>query len=131
MSQITEYSINLRPNVISAVSAADTQVLKLLIEAVLDDEGTLYDMLDHYCHDDRGSVSYSSVDIDEDSSTVSQDKAGFLFVTFDEVAHYGCKDINKNDYRECEIGFKINVPAKKITFSVPESSRASYYHGND
>jgi len=126
-----ECSLNLRDNVVSAISANDPEALKLLIQAVMDDEGTLYDMLDHYIRDDRGSVSYSSADICEDSSTLSPDKTGFLIFTFDEVADYGCRDIDKNDYRECEIGFKIDVPSKKVTFSVPESSRESYYHSNE
>ena len=128
---MSTYSIRLSDEVILAIKASDDRILGLLARDVLADKSTLSRLLDHYCQDDLGTVDSGAIEIDEERSSIDEKNSGFLLMCFQEEAYYGCRDMDKSEERECEVGFQINVGEKRIVFSVPESSRPSYFHENE
>lgn len=131
MNVMPSYSICLSAETIAAYKADDEDALSLIISDVQDDEETLSRLLDHYCKDERGGVDSSSVMIDSKMSSLDKGLSGHLMINFQEDAYYGCRDMDVHDDHVCEVPFTVDIAAKTITFSAPESSRPSYYHDNE
>jgi hypothetical protein len=129
---MAEYQIAVTEEMIKSLNLAkDDEVLELICRDVKEDDGTLFRLLDHYCRDERGTVDDSTIEVEPEASVINPDCTGYLTISFMEFAHYGCRDMDVQDYHTAEVPFRIDITNRVIIFTVPDSLKPSHYHNND
>lgn len=97
--------------------AVDSAVEDLLAEIASLDE-MVHDALDGFCRNTRGQPADDSFMLEE--ATKASETTGHIHGTFDEVYHYGCRDMDGSDIIEAIVQFSIDTTNFMLTLEWKE-----------